>query len=156
MEITLRPAFGTDANAVADVYLASREAFVSFAPLTHNDSEVRQYIAHILIPGGQVTVAVQEQKIVGMMTTSCGDCGGSIDHLYVAPEYTGAGIGTKLLAQAKSELGSPLRLYTFQENTGARRFYERHGFRAIVFSDGADNEEECLDVLYEWDASAGA
>lgn len=61
MEIALRPAFGTNANAVADVYLASREAFVSFAPLAHDDSEVRQYIAHILIPGGQVTVAVQEQ-----------------------------------------------------------------------------------------------
>jgi ribosomal protein S18 acetylase RimI-like enzyme len=42
-----------------------------------------------------------------------------------------------------------VRLYTFQENTGARRFYERHGFKAVKLTDGHDNEENCPDVLYE-------
>jgi ribosomal protein S18 acetylase RimI-like enzyme len=49
-----------------------------------------------------------------------------------------------------ANLTSPIRLYTFQENDGARRFYERHGFRAIEFGDGSNNEENCPDVLYEW------
>jgi hypothetical protein len=31
----------------------------------------------------------------------------------------------------------------------ALSFYERHGFRAIAFSDGSANEERCPDVLYE-------
>jgi len=41
-----------------------------------------------------------------------------------------------------------LELYTFARNEGARRFYERHGFRAIAF--GQENEENEPDVLYEW------
>ncbi len=43
----------------------------------------------------------------------------------------------------------PIRLYTFQANLGARRFYSRHGFVAIEFGDGRANEERCPDVLYE-------
>jgi hypothetical protein len=31
----------------------------------------------------------------------------------------------------------------------ARRFYERHVFKAVQFSDGQSNEEKCPDVLYE-------
>jgi ribosomal protein S18 acetylase RimI-like enzyme len=54
-----------------------------------------------------------------------------------------------LLAHAVSTSPTPIRLYTFQENVQARRFYERHGFVAIRFSDGSSNEERCPDVLYE-------
>jgi hypothetical protein len=42
-----------------------------------------------------------------------------------------------------------VRLWCFQANSGARRFYERHGFVAVEFTDGHDNEEGCPDVLYE-------
>ncbi len=43
----------------------------------------------------------------------------------------------------------PLRLYTFQPHTRARKFYEHHGFVAIEFTDGRSNEEGVPDVLYE-------
>jgi hypothetical protein len=46
-------------------------------------------------------------------------------------------------------LARPVRLYTFQPNEHARRFYERKGFAPIEFSDGSTNEERCPDVLYE-------
>jgi ribosomal protein S18 acetylase RimI-like enzyme len=52
--------------------------------------------------------------------------------------------------RAKAELGAPIRLYAFQENAPTRQFYERHGFKAIAFGDGSENEENCPDVLYEW------
>jgi hypothetical protein len=32
----------------------------------------------------------------------------------------------------------------------ARRFYERHGLRAVRFTDGTGNEEKTPDALYEW------
>lgn len=85
-----------------------------------------------------------------MMATSREDGLGWIDQLYVAPAFTGRGIGSLLLAQAKAELGPPLRLYTFQANMGARRFYKRHEFEPVEFSDGQNNEEKCPDVLYQW------
>ena len=34
--------------------------------------------------------------------------------------------------------------------TSALRFYEARGFRAICFTDGADNEEKMPDVRYRW------
>jgi len=150
INILLRSATQADADAVSDVYLASRKAHVAFAPLAHTDAQVRQWIADLLLPTDGVTLAMNGTQVVGMMATSQEGDYGWIDHLYVAPAFVGAGIGARLLAQAKTGLGPPLRLYTFQANAGARRFYERHGFEAIAFSDGQDNEEKCPDMLYQW------
>jgi ribosomal protein S18 acetylase RimI-like enzyme len=55
-----------------------------------------------------------------------------------------------LLSIAKEREPEQLDLYTFQPNAGARRFYERHGFAAVEFGDGSDNEERVPDVLYRW------
>ena len=33
-------------------------------------------------------------------------------------------------------------------NSGARRFYERHGFTAAKFGDGSGNEEKLPDIQY--------
>lgn len=152
-----RPATDTDAEQVASVLLASRNAFVAFAPLAHADDDVRAWVANVLIPRGGVSVAVarsSHEGVVGMMAVARQDGVGWIDQLYLHTSVVGRGIGTRFIALAIESLGSPVRLYTFQENAGARRFYERHGFRAIAFSDGSDNEEQCPDVLYEWAAPA--
>jgi ribosomal protein S18 acetylase RimI-like enzyme len=145
-----------DAGEVAEVYLTSRKKFLPFAPLAHSDAEVRDWISGTLIPGGGVTVAEVEGSVVGMLAISETDGVGWIDQLYLAPDWVGRGIGSALLEFALEQLGSPVRLYTFQENTGARRFYERHGFRVIALSDGADNEERCPDALYERSDSSEA
>jgi ribosomal protein S18 acetylase RimI-like enzyme len=121
--------------------------------MAHTDDEVRTWVAMMLIPGGGVSVAVDrssDEAVVGMMAVSREDGIGWIDQLYLDPSVVGRGIGTQFIELAKRSLGSPIRLFTFQENAGARRFYERHGFRPITFSDGADNEEHCPDVLYAW------
>ena len=150
----IKPSFRTatqsDAAMVAQVYLTSRKAFVSFAPVAHSDEAVYQWIRNIVIPSGRVTVVEQDGKVVGMMALSVNNSVGWIEHLYLLPEVVGQGIGSILLERAKAELGSPIRLYTFQANVNAIRFYERHGFQAIQYGDGSGNEEHCPDVLYEW------
>lgn len=153
MDVTFRPATDADSEQVASVLLASRKAFLSFTPSAHADDQVRVWVAKALIPGGGVSVAVDrtsKEAVVGMMALSQQDGVGWIDQLYLDPSVVGRGIGTRFVKLAEESVGSPIRLYTFQENVGARRFYERLGFRAIAFSDGADNEEHCPDVLYEW------
>jgi hypothetical protein len=65
------------------------------------------------------------------------------------PYAPSAHTDSELRQWVQSTVPSPVRLYTFQENTGARRFYERHGFVAIQFTNGETNEEHCPDVLYE-------
>ena len=157
MDVIFRPATDTDAEQVASVLLASRKAFLAFAPLAHADDDVRAWVASFLIPGGGVSVAVargSSEEVVGMMAVSQQNGIAWIDQLYLHPSVVGHEIGTRFIDLAKESLGSPIRLYTFQENAGARRFYERHGFRAIAFSDGSDNEEHCPDVLYEWTVPA--
>ncbi len=74
---------------------------------------------------------------------------GWIDHLYVDPPRHGRGIGSRLVAHAQ-QLHDELRLYTFQANARARRFYEYHGFIIEELTDGARNEERLPDVTYLW------
>lgn len=147
--VTIREAHAADSDGVAGVHLCSRKEFLPYAPLVHSDDEVREWIARIQIPGGRVWVAEDGEEIVGMMILSEEGEIGWIDHLYLAPGFVGKRIGSDFVGIAKAELGKVIRLYTFQENLGARRFYERHGFQAIAFSDGAGNEERCPDVLYQ-------
>jgi GNAT superfamily N-acetyltransferase len=73
-----------------------------------------------------------------------------LDQLYVEPGLTGRGIGAALLAFAQDRRPGGLRLWTFVSNTGAQRFYERHGFREAERTDGSDNEERSPDILYVW------
>ena len=70
----------------------------------------------------------------------------------VDPALVNQGIGTLLLTHAMRTLALPICLYTFQANTGARRFYERYGFVPMEFTDGQANEERCPDVLYKLQA----
>jgi GNAT superfamily N-acetyltransferase len=140
-----------DASAIAEVLIESRRAFLPFAPSARPPSEVRGWVAKLLIPSGRVHVAEADGRIVAVLATSEHDGFRWIDQLYVLPGYERRGIGALLLARAHKTLPPPTRLYTFQANSGARRFYERHGYRAIRFSDGSRNEEKCPDVLYERD-----
>jgi hypothetical protein len=43
-----------------------------------------------------------------------------------------------------------MRLWVFESNVPARRFYELHGFVAVERTDGAGNEERAPDVRMEW------
>ena len=72
-----------------------------------------------------------------------------IDQLYVDPASTRDGIGGALLDHAMRERPTGLKLWTFQSNLDARRFYEERGFIAIAMTTG-DNEEQAPDVCYEW------
>jgi ribosomal protein S18 acetylase RimI-like enzyme len=149
-KILVRKASLADATAIANIYLSSRKEFVFFAPLAHSDESIYQWVHEILIPTSQVFVAEENSVIIGMMALSKKRRIGWIDQLYLSPEVVGRGVGTLLVKTAKSMLGSPIRLYTFQENVRARRFYEKHGFQILEFSDGSGNEENCPDALYEW------
>ena len=149
----LRTATRDDADQVAEIYLLSRKTFLEFAPLAHSDESVREWIREALIPSGNVVVAAgnhASSTLLGMMALSREEDIGWIDQLYLRPARVRRGLGTIFIDHAKRELTAPIRLYTFLENDGACRFYERHGFRVLEHRDGSNNEENCPDVLYEW------
>lgn len=147
--IRLRAATAADAAALAELLLASRKAFLPYAPLAHGDDEVRHWLREVLMPAGGLLLASVDGQARAFVASARDEQGSWIEQLYVAPGWTGRGLGARLLARALEDLPRPVRLYCFQANTGARAFYERHGFRAIAFGDGSQNEEGCPDVLYQ-------
>lgn len=150
MRITFRKATETDAPHIAEIYLNSRKQFLPYAPLAHTDDEIRDWTTRVLIPTGGVTVAVADSTIVGFIAVSHDGSYGWIDHIYLDQSAIGVGLGSDLVNLAKNQVAAPIRLYTFQQNEGARRFYRRHGFREIELTDGSGNEEKPPDVLMEW------
>jgi ribosomal protein S18 acetylase RimI-like enzyme len=146
----LRRATADDAVAVAAVYLRSFKTALPSVRLAHDDDDVRAHVAAVVVAQRETWVAVQDGRVVAFMTLH----EGVIEHLYVAPEDAGRGHCTALLDLAKRRSPAGLRLFTFQVNTCARRFYEQRGFTALAFSDGTDNEEREPDVLYGWPAGS--
>ena len=73
-------------------------------------------------------VILSDDRVIGFLGVRP-----DIDVLYVAqayiiPEYQGRGIGTALIREVLSR-GRPVELWVMKLNTGARRLYERLGFR---------------------------
>jgi ribosomal protein S18 acetylase RimI-like enzyme len=149
-EINLRQATLADTKDIFKVYLASRKTFISFAPLIHSDEVVFQWVQNILMPNSELYVVEVNNKVVAMMALSKKKGLSWIEQLYVSPKFIGQGIGSLLITKAKNRLSPPIYLRTFQQNEAARRFYEKHGFCVLEFSDGSNNEENCPDIVYEW------
>ena len=141
----IRRAAIEEANDIADVWLRSRRASIpAIPPPVHSDDDVRDHFANVVLTR-EVWVVDVESVVVALLVLR----DDWIDQLYVDPEWTGRGLGSKLLVHAKTLRPSRLDLWAFQSNTGARRFYERHGFVAVAETEG-DNEEGAPDVQYRW------
>lgn len=141
----LRPASADDAPAVARLLRTTFRVSLPFLPELHTAAEDLAFVSNQMLPRAAVWVAETEGEIVGFIAFRPG----WIDHLYVHPDQQGQGIGPALLAKALED-GAPRRLWTFQANARARRFYEARGFEVEEFTDGAGNEEKTPDVRYVW------
>jgi GNAT superfamily N-acetyltransferase len=132
-----------EAVAVCTVMLASRRAALPGLREPHTDEEALAFVREVVLATQSVWLAECGSRIVGFAARK----GGWLMHLYVAPGWSGRGIGQRLLDRVLSE--SPrLELWTFARNAGARRFYERNGFVAVEFGNGGGNEEGEADVRY--------
>ena len=149
MNTALRRATSADAQRVADILIATRATFMAYAPSAHSEADVRHWVREHLVPTGDVIVEERDGEVKGLVAVSNDGQYCWIDQMYVHPSDVNQGIGARLLAHVISTAVLPIRLFTFQANAGARRFYERNGFRAIQFTDGQSNEERCPDILYE-------
>lgn len=72
---------------------------------------------------------------------------GEVTSLFV--NRKGEGIGKRLLDHVKGQ-ADRLSLWTFENNTGARRFYAREGFVEVQRTSG-ENEEGLPDVQLIWE-----
>jgi GNAT superfamily N-acetyltransferase len=141
-------AYAGECDATGALFLAARAAMLPHLAPQHSEDDTCRWMREIVFPRLSVWLAEAAGEIVGFAARD----GAWLAHLYVKPGWTGKGIGSHLLEVICAEAArvSPvLRLYTFARNTGARRFYERHGFAVTAQSDGSGNEEREPDLRYE-------
>jgi len=150
--LLMRPATAEDADPVASLYLAAREAAYPAMPRpVHDDGAVRAWVhrwfATGTTPQPEAWVAETDGRLLGFVMLE----DTWVHSLYVDPVLTGQGIGSALLDLAKGLRRGGLGLWVFESNRVARRFYARHGFVELRRTDGSDNEERQPDVEMRWE-----
>ena len=150
-EPTIRRAVPDDAVELAELFWRVREQSVPAIPMiAHPRETVLPFVREVLLPDFEVWVAVAERRLVGFLALMAPD---HLGHLYLERAHTGHGLGSRLVELAKERFPGGLRLWAFESNEAAVRFYERHGFVAVDRTDG-DNEERAPDVLMVWPGQA--
>ena len=143
----IRRATEADADEVSRVFVAARDRMPY---LPRIGDEHRPLLGRWFIDRGPIFVDEEDGAVFGFS----GVLEGELTHLYVDPAEQNRGVGSRLLGHAKTVSPAGLYLWVFQKNDGARRFYERHGFRLVELTNGAANMEREPDARYEW-TSAG-
>jgi GNAT superfamily N-acetyltransferase len=141
--LTLRRATAADAPALGVLHIAAMRT-LTFLPQLHTVDEAIAWMGREILPTHDVWVAESAGGVAGYI--ACTE--GWIGQLYVRPDRQGQGVGAALLAHVLAD-GAPRRLWTFQQNERARRFYEARGFKLVRLTDGGGNEEKTPDALYE-------
>ncbi len=86
----------------------------------------RDLVGDVYLPRAQTVVAERDGRIVGFVGLIDAFIGG----LFVDPRAHGRGIGRQLVLHA-ADLKGELAVEVYEENQGARAFYERLGFVAV-------------------------
>jgi len=141
----IRRAEERDTSDLGDVYVGAL-AVMEGLPDRWTDAENRAFVRDVLVVSNNVWVAQDGHRSLGFVGLS----DGTVRHLYVRPAAQNRGVGTALLAHAKALRPDGLRLSVVQANAGARRFYERHGFRLTGIGDGSDTPEGVPEAFYAW------
>ncbi|MEU9758060.1 GNAT family N-acetyltransferase [Streptomyces althioticus] len=136
---------------VARIHMASRSATMPYLPPQKRDHEqVSRWVRDVVLKRCRTWVAVRRAEIVGYAALD----GDMLDHLYLRPDVRRQGIGTLLLDEVRRHGPEGLVLHVFQQNIGARAFYERHGFTVLDISDGSRNMESLPDMTLRWTLSS--
>ncbi len=109
----------------------------------HTPERQKRYLESEIAKGAQLYMLI-DGKPVGIVSIH----GSLIENLYVLPSEQNKGYGTQLLAFAVGKCTEAPRLRILSTNEGAKRLYERNGFKltgnAVQISDGVYELELCL------------
>jgi len=135
-----------DADSIGHIFVRARDAMTYLPPIKDED---RPKLGGWIIARHEVWVIEEQSRVMGFAGLSPG----WLDHLYMHPDSQRRGLGSSLLQYVKNLQPHGIRLWVFQKNDSARRFYERHDFRLERLTDGSSNMEREPDALYFWHPS---
>ncbi|WP_441251769.1 N-acetyltransferase family protein [Kitasatospora sp. McL0602] len=127
--------------------MASRAATMPYLPPQKRSHEqVSRWVEDVLLKEARAWVAVHDSELLGYAALE----GDVLEHLYLRPDARRQGVGTLLLDEVKRHSSGEVSLMVFQQNTGARAFYEHHGFTVLDTNDGDRNMENLPDMTLRW------
>ena len=107
--------------------IAQRSYSLAFADILEeeviDDHDIAFFMARFAHAWPRMLVSATGNRLTGFLLMT----DGHIDMLFMDPDASGQGGGALLLQEA--ELKGARTLECFRDNHGARRFYERHGWR---------------------------
>lgn len=148
--VAIRRLTADDMSAVADVY---RQSFGQRLPwLSGFDmrDEDLLFFRDTVFPQCALWGAIDNGRIIGFAAVR----GIWLDHLYVLTEFQSRGVGSLLVRHCQAQSGE-LQLWTFQQNCGASRFYETHGFELVRATENPESGDTEPDALYHWKRPPG-
>jgi GNAT superfamily N-acetyltransferase len=143
----IRPYEPRDLDFAAEAANAACRQAYAFFGYNHPVSATRTRLDQALAEGQKFFVPEVDGVVVGILTLKPA----FIDRLFITPHWQGLGIGSALIEFAKSLNPSGLELHCAQQNFGACRLYERHGFVAVthlIFQPIGIG-----DIVYRWSGS---
>ena len=133
----------TDAAELVSMWRTSFEHGVGIRDPNSIESQLA-YFLDAVVPLNKVQVARDQDQIVAFLASTPE----SVSQLYVRVQSIGRGLGTLLIEAAKADSHGSLWLYSFAQNSRARRFYERHGF--IEVERESENMYKLEAIKYSW------
>jgi GNAT superfamily N-acetyltransferase len=147
--VDIRRAREDEIELVTSLFIRARNE-MDYLPRVPDEAAVP--IAARIREHEEVWVAEEDGRLLGFLGIEASrNLGGApvLEKIYVEPSDQNRGIGSALLTKAQELRPDELYLWVFQKNP-ARKLYERHGFRLVKLTDGADNMEHEPDALYRW------
>ena len=125
----------------------SKEKAIS-QPEEHDFESHLYFLKNSLSKTHQIFLAIETSinQSIGILAVQVDE--ESLDQLYIHVDFQNKGIGTILLDKAKQLSSKSLKLFTFEVNKNAQRFYEKHGFKII--GRGIAEQEQLPDIEYKW------
>lgn len=137
----------SDATEISQILEEWAEA-TNWLPNVDNPAKRADY-GHWLLENTQVTVLQHNSQFVGFLALQ----DNIVQSLYIKKSFQRLGFGQMAIHYAQEQFNE-LRLWVFQANSDAQKFYHKLGFVALERSNGQHNDYELPDIFYLWKLSA--
>ena len=129
-DLKIRKIDNSEVNNVAELWHFTKKAAYPYLPLEQlrNLEEDELFFREQILSRCDVWAADDNGQIAGFLAIQ----GPYVDRLYVLPDSQLRGIGSRLIQHAKELSPDGLRLHTHRKNIPAWKFYEKHGFLAVI------------------------
>ena len=144
MKVQLVKGVASDAAEISKILEDWAEA-TSWLPTVDSAGERADY-GLWLLEHTQVTILRYNSQFVGFLALE----GNIVQSLYIKAAFQRLGFGQVAINYAQEQYNE-LKLWVFQANTDAQKFYQKLGFEAFETTNGQDNDYGLPDIFYLWE-----